>query len=176
MMSATILSIPSLANAVPPDTTPPVIGTPVFTPTSPSYTDKVTVWVNVTDNRSGVKNVTIVYTTDSWKTMNSSLTATYNATTTTAMAQIPSLANGGIVAFYIVAYDNNGNRQVNNNSGNYFTYTVTAPPSSGPNAITSSWLVYSVIAGVAAIVAVASVKILRKKQSESTTPSPHRTH
>ena len=165
MMSVlTVLSAPLLAYAAPPDNTPPVIGNPVFTPSSPSATDIVTVRVNVTDNRSGVNNVTVVYTTDNWHATNKTLLATYNATTTTASAHIPALTAGGHVSFYIVAFDNAGNQAVNNNSGSYYNYTVPAPPIS---TTTSTWLVYGVLGAVLAGVAVAALKILRKRNQSS---------
>src|SRR4029077_5265623 len=68
----------------PPPSQPPVIGTPVISPTSPTSSDTVTVSVNVTSARSTIRNVTITYTTDNWKSMNATIVATYNATTTTA--------------------------------------------------------------------------------------------
>ena len=162
------LSAPLLAHAPPPDTTPPVIGTAVFSPSSPSATDSVTVLVNVTDNRSGVNNVTVVYTTDSWHAVNSTLLAMYNATTTTATAHIPALAAGGHVSFYIVAFDNAGNRQASNASGSYYSYDVAAPPIS---AITSTWIVYGVLGVVLAGVAIFALKTLRKGHQPS--PQAH---
>src|SRR6266705_3114836 len=81
------LSAPILAHAPPQDTSPPTIGTPVITPSSPSSTDPVTIQVNVTDHRSGVNNVTVVYTTDNWQTRNATLLAPYNVTTNTATTQ-----------------------------------------------------------------------------------------
>ena len=156
----TVLGAPVLAHAPPPDTTPPLIGTPAFTPSSPSSTDTVTVLVNVTDNRSGVNNVTIVYTTDNWHTVNATVLATYSATTTTATAQIPALHAGGRVSFYIVSLDNAGNKAVNNNSGNYFSYNVAAPPVSST---TSTWIVYGALGAVLAGVAIASLKTLRRR-------------
>src|SRR5439155_13477190 len=81
-----------------------------------------TVYVNVTDQHSSVQNVTIIYTTDNWKMVNTTLLASYNATTTTATAQIPALASGGHVAFYVVAFNGNGIKGVNDNSGSYFGY------------------------------------------------------
>ena len=104
MASLLVLGAPLMVHAPPPDTTPPSIGTPVISPSSPSASDIVTILVNVTDNRS-VQNVTIVYTTDNWQSVNTTVTASYNATTTTATGQIPALSSGGHVAYYIVALD-----------------------------------------------------------------------
>src|SRR5713226_6979779 len=109
------------------DNTPPTIGTPTITPSSPGSSDTVTVKVNVTDTGSGVKNVSITYTTDNWKSVNKTLLANYNITTHYATAQIPPLQYGGHVEYYITAFDNAGNKAVNNNSGSYFSYDVSAP-------------------------------------------------
>ena len=160
MMIASIafLSAPLLAHAPPPDNAPPVIGTAVFSPSSPSATDSVTVLVNVTDDRS-VNNVTVVYTTDNWHSVNTTLLATYNATTTTATAIIPPLFAGGHVSFYIVAFDNAGKRAASNTSGSYYSYNVASPPIS---ATTSTWIVYGALAAVLAGVAAFAFKILRK--------------
>ncbi len=157
--STFILSSPLLAHAPPPDTTPPSIGTPTITPSTPGPDDPVTVLVNVTDNRSGVRNVTIVYTTDNWQSVNSTLAATYNMTTTTAAGQIPALTSGH-VAYYIVAFDNAGNKRVSNNSGAFYTYDVTASPLTS---VTNAWLAIVAVAGVALGVSIVSVRMLRKK-------------
>ncbi len=111
-------------------------------PASPTYKDPVTVSVNVTDDQYGVKNVTIVYTNDNWQTVNATLLASYNIATETATAEIPAQSNGGDVAFYIVAFDNHGNRAVNNNTGSYFTYDVPTP---GILSVTNTWLVTAML-------------------------------
>ena len=163
----TVLIVPMIVYAPPP--TSPAIGTPSIVPSLPTYKDKVTIIVSVNATRSSVQNVTVVYTTDQWKTINSTLTASYDSTTTLATAQIPALATGGSVTYYIVAFDTRGNRQVNNNSGNYYTYNVVAPPLT---ATTSNWIVYAVVAIVATVAAVASVKIMKN----SSKPTPRRTN
>src|SRR5262245_44777781 len=154
-----VLAAPLLAHAPPADTTPPSIGTPTINPTSPTTNDAVTVLVNVTDNH-GVQNVSIVYTTDNWQTTNSTIPGTYNTTTTTATAQIPSLSNGGHVAYYIVAYDTSDNKQVNNNSGAFYTYDVPASPLTS---VTNAWLAIVAVAGVALGVSIVAIRMIRKK-------------
>src|SRR5438445_13323706 len=109
------LAVGSVALAHAPPSQPPVIGTPVISPTSPTSSNPVTVSVNVTSARSTINNVTITYTTDNWKSTNTTIVATYNSTTTTATGQIPALALGGHVEYYIVAFDNAGNSNLNNN-------------------------------------------------------------
>src|SRR6266704_1060459 len=93
----------SVALAHAPPSQPPVIGTPVINPTSPAFGDAVTVSVNVTSARSTIKNVTITYTTDNWMSTNTTIVATYNATTTTATGRIPAFAAGAHVEYYIIA-------------------------------------------------------------------------
>ena len=125
--------------------------------------------MNVTDQHSSVQNVTIIYTTDNWKMVNTTLLASYNATTTTATAQIPALANGGHVAFYIVAFNGNGIKGVNNNSGSYFGYDVAAPPLVPTT--TNGLIVIGVIVGSLGAFAVAALHFLRKKSGTSSHPT-----
>lgn len=148
----------------PPPIQPPVIATPVISPTSPTSSDVVSVAVNVTSARSTVKNVTITYTTDNWKSTNTTLVATYNATTTTATGRVPALGPGTHVEYYIVAFDNAGNSNVNNNSGNYFAYNVSAPTS-----LTSvSTLTYILVAvGIAGAIGAVAFMILKAPQRKS---------
>jgi hypothetical protein len=161
--SLLVLSAPLMVHAPPPDTTPPSIGTPIISPSSPSASDIVTIQVNVTDNHS-VQNVTIVYTTDNWQSVNTTITTSYNATTTTATGQIPALTNGGHVAYYIVALDTAGNKQVNNNSGASYAYDVAAPPITS---VTNAWLAIVAVAGVGLGVCIVSLKMLKKKPLRS---------
>ena len=153
----------------PPPSQPPVIGTPVISPTSPTSSDTVTVSVNVTSARSTIKNVTITYTTDNWKSMNATVVATYNATTTTATGRIPALAPGAHVEYYIVAFDNAGNSNLNNSNGNYFVYNVSAPTS----LMSVSTLTYILVAaGIAAAIGAVAFMILRAPQKKSRNKSP----
>src|SRR3989442_4237408 len=172
------LAVGSVALAHAPPSQPPVIGTPVISPTSPTSSNPVTVSVNVTSARSTIKNVTITYTNDNWKS-NTTLVATYNATTTTATGQIPALASGGHVEYYIVAFDNAGNSNLNSNNGSYFTYDVPAPAS----LISVSTLTYILVAaGVEAGVGGDTVKSLIKTPGEerqsktSSNPEQKMTH
>lgn len=159
------LVIGSVATAyAPPPSQPPVIGTPVISPLSPTSSDTVTVSVNVTSARSTIKNVTITYTTDNWKSTNTTVVATYNSTTTTATGRIPALPPGAHIEYYIVAFDNTGNRNMNNNSGNYFAYNVSTPTS-----LTSvSTLTYLLVAGgIAAAIGAVAFMILKAPQGKS---------
>jgi|SRR4029077_12180559 len=159
------LAIGSVALAhAPPPNPPPVIGTPLVSPTTPSFSDVVTVSVNVTSARSTIKNVTITYTTDNWKSVNNTIVASYNATTTTATVRIPALAPGTHVEYYIVAFDNAGTSKLNNNNGSYFVYNVSTSTS-----LTSiSTLTYILVAaGIAAAIAAVAVMILKAPQKKA---------
>lgn len=138
------------------DNTPPTIGTPTIQPSSPGPSDTVTVRVNVTDD-SSVKNVSITYTTDNWKSVNRTVLATYNGTTHIASAQIPLLQFGGHVEYYIIAFDSVGLRSVNNNSGSYFSYDVAVPFYANP------WL-YVILAIVIGGIVFAIVYMRRKRR------------
>jgi len=157
----------AIAHAAPPSQ-PPVIGTPVISPASPTSSDTVTVSVNVTSARSTINNVTITYTTDNWQSVNATVVATYNATTTTATGRIPALAPGAHVEYYIVAFDNAGNSNLNNNAGNYFAYNVSAPTS-----LTSiSTLTYILVAGgIAAAIGAVAFMILKAPQNKTRSKS-----
>jgi hypothetical protein len=127
------------------DTTPPTISNPWIKPTSPGSGDSVTVFVNVTDAGSGVKNVSITYTTDNWKNTNTTVLGSYNITSGVATTVIPAQQYGGHVEYYIAAFDNAGNKALNNNSGNYFTFDVAAP------FYLSLWF-YAVLAALVAVI------------------------
>lgn len=168
---ALIVAAASLGLAHAPASSPPSIGTPINKPSAPGPYDTVTIYVNVTSARSTIKNVTITYTTNNWKSVNTTITAAYNATSGIATAQIPPLNGGGVVAYYIVSYDNNGNKSVNNNNGNYFSYLVSAPPSP------ISTLTYVLVMGaIAAGIAVVAFMILKAPMggTKQTTPSAYR--
>jgi len=160
----TMLALTAVVGSValvhaPPANTPPNIGTPVINFSSPGPSDTVTVSVNVTSARSTVKNVTVTYTIDNWKATNSSIQASYNATTTNATAKIPPLTTGGKVSYYVVAYDLTGLKAVNNNSGAYFSYNVTAPQ--GPASTTATLTYILVTVAIGAAISVVAIMILK---------------
>jgi len=146
------------------DNTPPTIGTPTIKPSSPGPSDTVTVSVNVTDD-SSVKNVSITYTTDNWKSVNKTLVATYNGTTYIATVQIPALTFGGRVEYYIIAFDSVGLKTVNNNAGSYFSYDVSSPW------FLNLWI--DILLAIAAAIAIAFVIFYtrrRHRSAKQTTP------
>ncbi len=94
-----LLLLPSIAIvAAPPPG--PNISTPSISPSSPRPSDQVTVTTTVTAGNSGVLNVTLVYTTDNWKTTNTTVVASYNSTSQQATAHIPPQYSGGHVEYY----------------------------------------------------------------------------
>ena len=104
------------------DTTKPSIGVPSQEPEVPDDGEKVTVWVNVTDEESGVRNVTLWYRTNESATwMNVTMS---KLTGDTYVGEIPGLPAGTNVQYKIIAYDNAGNFTVNDNEEKYYVYTV----------------------------------------------------
>ncbi len=106
------------------DSYPPTIGIPTRTPSGdvqPLQTVKIT--VNVTDANSGVKNVTLYYTTNngaSWQ----ELAMSYNSGTGLYEATIPGQSAETLVKYKIVAYDNAGNNATRDGEAIYCIYTV----------------------------------------------------
>jgi len=102
----------------------PVISTPVQNPLANNVQagQSVNVFVNVTDQGSGVKNVTLYYRNDTtpWY----SVPMTFNSTSGSWEATIPGHALGTNIAYYIEAYDNVENYAKNDNATGYYTYSV----------------------------------------------------
>ncbi len=146
---------------------PPSVTTirpPVITPTSPTSSDIVTVATNVTSSRSTIKNVTITYTTDNWKSSNTTVVASYNSTSNTAKGQIPALPPSTHIEYYITAFDNVPTKTVNDNNGSYFTYNVTTSTS----LISTSTITYILVAiAIGAAVATVAIMILKAPQGKS---------
>ena len=138
---AFLLLLPAIAIVAAPP--PPNIhfSAPALSPSAPGPNDQVTVNVTVTAN-AGIQNVTLHFTTDNWKTTNTTVVAAYDSTSHIALAHIPPQYSGGHVQYYLVAFDNNSNMGISNNGGNYFTYTVAAPTSS---ATTSMWIEIAIV-------------------------------
>lgn len=154
-----------LVHAPPADGTPPIINPPSIQPASPSSSDAVTVSVVVRDTgsqASGVKNVSIVYSTDNWQSVNITLGAPYNATSETATAQIPPQSTAR-VTYYVIAFDIAGNMAVNNNNGNYFAYDIPAP------AYVSTISYIIVGAAIAAGISLIAFMMLRNPSKSTTT-------
>jgi hypothetical protein len=88
--------------------TPPVLSNLQMSPASPKSSDKVHVNITVSDAFSGIKNLTLFYSTGltvtTWDkiTMTNSSSNVYNAT-------IPAKPGGTTIYYYVVAYDKAGN-------------------------------------------------------------------
>jgi len=84
---------------------------------------EVRVLVNVTDFVSEVKNATLSYNLN-YSLIWIDLPMTFNTTTGLYESTIPGQPAGTVVKYRIVAYDNAGNYEVEDNSGQYYVYTV----------------------------------------------------
>ncbi len=85
--------------------------------------EKVEVFANITENESGVKNLTLFYSIDngtSW----TDVPMTYNLMTRLWNGTIPAQPSGTMVKFKIVAYDNAGNFAVNEGESTLYVYYV----------------------------------------------------
>ncbi len=104
------------------DETPPAITTLIQNPEIPDHLETVTIRVDVTDDESGVQNVTLSFSIDdgdSWI----NLTMEYTSGNT-YQAVIPGQPADTMVQYRIIAYDKNDNLAVENNAGAYYVYTV----------------------------------------------------
>ena len=120
--------------------------------------------MTVTAGNTGVQNVTLIYSTDNWKTTNTTVLASYNSTSQQATAHIPPQYNGGHVEYYVVAFDNNNNKAVNDNNGSYFSYTVAAPPAS---TATNTWIELALVAATLGVGGTIAFHSLRPKTRTS---------
>jgi len=107
------------------DKTTSTIGTPNQSPSSAvDQWQEVKVSVNITDAFSGVKNANLLYTLTDDKSWQPPRPLSYNATTGYYETTIPGQPDGTIVKYKIVAYDNAGNMETNDNAGEYYIYSV----------------------------------------------------
>jgi len=87
----------------------------------------VTVWVNVTDYGSEIKNVTLWYSLNngtSWTVLNMTTLPIPSDQTVTYEATIPGYENCTWIIYKIVAYDNAGNNATKDNKGYHYKYHV----------------------------------------------------
>ena len=106
------------------DQTPPLIGVPFHIPEDDVQPDQeVKVSVNVTDSLSGVKNVLLSYNLNDSPVW-TNVTMAFNLTTGLYEAIIPEQQADTLVKYKITAYDNAGNNRVEDNSGQYYVYTI----------------------------------------------------
>jgi hypothetical protein len=108
------------------DTDSPIIGTPFRTPDGDVQPGQpVEVSVNVTDVGSGVKSVRLAYTTN--KTFPGGwfdVPMLFNSGTSLYEGGIHGQEAASLVKYRITAYDNAGNYKTEDNSAQYYVYTV----------------------------------------------------
>ena len=107
------------------DVNPPHIGVPAQEPPSDMVMpyQNVTVSVNITDTESGVKNATLHYNINNTATW-IDVVMSYNSTSRLYYAMILGQSEETYVKYKIVAYDNAENMAVEDDAGQYYTYTV----------------------------------------------------
>jgi len=106
------------------DKTAPTIGIPFHTPEEEAQPDQeVKVSVNVTDSMGGVKSVRLKYTSNR-SVLWLDFPMTFNSTTGLWEFVIPGQQANTLVKYRIEAYDNALNHKVDDNSGQYYVYTV----------------------------------------------------
>ncbi|MCZ2856458.1 MAG: hypothetical protein O2U62_05145, partial [Candidatus Bathyarchaeota archaeon] len=104
------------------DQTPPSITNISQDPEIPDDLETARITVEVNDSESGVKNVTLSYSTDGGETWNN---VTMQKTTgDTYQGEILGQPAGTQVRYKIIAYDNVGNPAVEDKAGEYYVYTV----------------------------------------------------
>jgi len=103
------------------DDTEPIISNLSQEPTLPGPGENVTISVDVTDEQSGVRNVTISYRTNSGSWTNVSMS---RLTGDAWEGKNPGFPDGTEVQYKIIAYDNAENPAVDDNEGEYYIYTV----------------------------------------------------
>ncbi len=108
-----------------PDLIPPSIGHPIREPSGDvEPLQEVKISVNITDFGVGVKNATLYYTITNGTSWEPPRLMAYNSTTGYYETTIPGQPAGTWVKYKITAYDNAGNPYTEDNSGEYFVYTV----------------------------------------------------
>jgi PKD repeat protein len=107
------------------DITPPVIESVSQSPSGDVGVGQV-VWVsaNITDIGTGVKNASLIYSHDNGSSWERPLRMVYNSTNGLYDMIIVGHIYGTRIIYKITAYDNAGNFVTENNSGQYYVYTV----------------------------------------------------
>jgi len=104
------------------DITKPSIDTPHQEPEIVMPYQNVTISANVTDTESGMAEVILSYSTDNGTTW-SNITMTHEIGDA-YVRQIPGFSEGTHVWYKVIAYDNAGNVETNDNLGQYYVYTA----------------------------------------------------
>lgn len=110
------------------DASPPVISKPVQWPPPNEVEPNIEVFIdaNVSDAESGVNRTILSYTTNglTWNNITMELACYIPCTQKLYVASIPGMPANTLVQYKIIAYDNAGNYAVEDNAGQYYTYTV----------------------------------------------------
>jgi|GEM_PF-1160747 parallel beta-helix repeat protein len=107
------------------DTTPPSITKILQNPENEvSPNEPVTITATVTDNTSGVKNVTLNYTYTNGSATVANLLAMQNVQGNTWNATIPGFSYGTNVTYTITAEDNAGNTNTTQGTGQAYQYEI----------------------------------------------------
>jgi hypothetical protein len=111
------------------DNTPPEMSDPWQDPPANSVQpfQNVTVWVNVTDYGTGIKNVTLWYSINngtSWTILNMTALPIPSDSWITYEATIKGYENCTWITYKIIAYDNAGNNATKDNNGYDYQYHV----------------------------------------------------
>jgi hypothetical protein len=106
------------------DLTPPEITAIVWSPQQPSSNDTVEVSANVSEpsTASGVDAVLFSYLDSNSQWWNTTMIQDQQSQLWKVI--VPRQSHNTIVEFYITAYDKAGNMAINNNSGEYYVYTI----------------------------------------------------
>jgi len=108
------------------DGRPPDIDIPIQDPSANNVQpyQNVTISVNVTDNLSGVKNVTLTYSLDNGTTWENPESMDFNSTSGLYEGTIPGQPMGTEVRFKIVAFDNTENSVTKDGTSADYSYIV----------------------------------------------------
>ncbi|UCH31552.1 MAG: hypothetical protein JSV05_08675 [Candidatus Bathyarchaeota archaeon] len=106
------------------DDTPPIIGQPIQVPSGEVLEDHpVMVAIGVTDEESGIQNVTLSYTLDNGSTW-TNVSMVYNSTLDLYESMIPGQIKSTLVKYRVIAFDNADNMSIKDNLGECFSYHV----------------------------------------------------
>jgi hypothetical protein len=133
------------------DNIPPEISEPWQDPPANNVQplQNVTVWVNVTDYGTGIKNVTLWYSINNgttWTIINMTELPIPSGMWITYKATIRGYENCTWITYKIVAYDNAGNNATKDNNGYGYQYHVI--PEFGSTTILSLFMLTTLIATV----------------------------
>jgi hypothetical protein len=150
----------------------PTIENVSFSPSNPTVVDDVCVNTTVSDDLSGVNysRVSLYYRCDDgqWNMINMQGVITGYPEGTEYVGHIPKQASGTKVEFYIEAYDNAGNRGINDKDGEYYSYIVQ-DSTVNPSTDTWNWGPFITILGLIACLAMFIIYVKKARVRKTTT-------